>query len=608
MKRRRQRRRNMRPVAVLFVDILLACVPIASVAWVELSSDDGRTEDFASATFRYFGQQKLALLPSTPTIFVNAPDACTTVPDDVLGKVVIMTPSVLPRHLPCKPGEMYAAYDKAGALALLVEIARRPGIFTFWYDAWDSNAYRGHSLIMLMVPIEATRGFFEEDEVTVRIGLPHDTAVYDAYTSWGWIILMRVLIPLLATWAAVVAYGELRRQMALVKEAGMASVGPTVALQAASGSNALPQAPGSRGNTRHSAPLRLACLLETASMTVTAIAMACGQHGPYALPGEVMLFSTTLLSGGQNLSTIVILLLMNEKLSLLEHPRNLPAGKAIPAFFLDHKEILAFSFALTFGLDASFTLMVASGVLGIQNSAPFWRSGDTVMVVLTAVASILQLVCGALCIFQARKITAIQGGHPTIEGEIAPLSPQATTRGAILSHVAFWLKVIGMLHLVQHRPAILAIASSAFSSSDGDDDQEIKDGAILMLALVFLLAVRCLKSLAQTQAMKPHGLKVIPAWTSRTLLCGAIRGLWGVRDATVVDETYPSFHESQDSFFFLHPDGNPTPTSLSQIHGPNSNSAPGSVIASTSAYSAVRDDSSSKGDVQLSSSLYQTDD
>ena len=67
----------MRPVAVLFVVILLACVPIASVAWVELSSDDGRTEDFASATFRYFGQQKLALLPSTPTIFDTTAAAMT---------------------------------------------------------------------------------------------------------------------------------------------------------------------------------------------------------------------------------------------------------------------------------------------------------------------------------------------------------------------------------------------------------------------------------------------------------------------------------------------------------------------------------------------------
>ena len=255
-------------------------------------------------------------------------------------------------------------------------------------------------------------------------------------------------------------------------------------------------------------------------------------------------------------------------------------------------------------MDVSSVLLLGSGVFGLQRIIyPLEQICNiNLMIILWLVLATAHWTCGALCIFQARKMTAIRGGYSTTEIESAAPSPQATTRAAIIGRVAFWLNLTGVVVCVLPVRPLLTGTLTKIAPSENPIQ-------FTFWGKFFLNLLRCFKTIAQTQAMKPHQPKITPVWTHRTTLTivwGVIRGLLGVRgDATVLDETYPSFHESQDSFFFMHPSGNPsqTQTQTQTTHVPGS--LPASIIASAIAYSFGEEHS--KGDVELSSRHQTTD-
>ena len=502
-----KRRRSVHCVvaSAYVVGLLLASIPIGSEAWVELTSD-GRVEKFASTTFVHFGPQ--ARSSSTPAIYERS-GGMQHRPDDALGKVVLLNPLV-PGIFPCKPGEMYAAYDKAGALALLVGTDRPLGTHTFWHDGWDKNVYRRRSLTMLEVPLKATERF-SESEVTVRTGPPHERSFYDLCHWWVWVVAVRAPVPLLATCAAMVAYGELRRQMILSEGNRRGPRRPDRGFAGRGGPNALPQV-SNRCNTRHSAPLKLVCLLETGIMAVVAIEGACGNFGPNVLPSEIVLLLSVSFRGGQLFSTIVLLLLMNEKLSLLENPRNLPAGKTIPAFFLDHKKVLAISFMLTFGMDVSSVLLLGSGVFGLQRIIyPLEQICNINLMIILWFAS-----DGSLDLWRTMHIP----GQKNDGDSRGVLNYRNRKRSALTAgdNTSSHYRPRSLLAKLDRGGRVCAACGSVVDRHLDEKCSLRKIQSSLLWGKFFLNLLRCFKTIAQTQAMKPHQPKITPVWTHRTTL------------------------------------------------------------------------------------------
>ena len=473
-----------------------------------VADSSGERARYATAPYVYYGPQK-EHIPRTPAVFMNGPDVCNADPSALSGFIV--TSDFM--NSPCTRYDVYGKFSRAGVRALVAidNTALPLGMRSHVYDSWDRNAHTRSSMTMVEA---ADMPIPDDGDLYMEISPPHDTEFADLYDSWLWLLFNQVLLPLLALWAAMVAFGETRRQQ-LISAKGSAS----------------PVATAPTSN-RHIAPTKIMCILEGASMLCTSVLMACGMYGPHVLRFQFFGLFFTMLQGCQTFACFVLVSIVQEKKSFLTMPRTLPARSAVPSFFSTHRTtFIAASFA-SFSVD----IITAWRVSG----ARLWVGTFYAIAVASMGASLLLLfISGILCMTQARSITAIRTSCVLPEDKVC-----------VLKHVAFWLHWNGIVVIMQ--VSAFACILMLFESRLG--------GAYTMGFFIFLLQVlRCFKAVAQTQALKPfksklrHAHPIAWLWTSVSM------------HSTVCDDTYPSFHESRDSYFAAHPSGNLSNQSTSGI-------------------------------------------
>ena len=472
----------IRPIAIIWALAtwglaILAALPLSANAEVQLTAlfngagdpAEAKTQTFNSATYEYYGPQDGRIeLSETQAAYVTGRQVCS--PDaPVEGKVAI----VEWQDATCRQDMFYDAMHRAGAKALVVMHRDFAAIGRDYlhHSSWDTDAYK-KSMIMVEVNMAKRQArWAESDEagsLRVSIGAPHSTVYWRYYQSWDYIFFLQVLLPLLHFWATFIAFLEMRRQYAVSKERAQA---PSTAPRSPTGRKNMSQAD-------HFIALRFCCAVEVVSMGSATILLACGVYGPTAMPITVMGWFYTLFLGLQMFGSTVLAAVMHDKLSILQQQ----PGETTSTFLGGRRRLrLGFNLVVMLALDGIYGMLIARDTPHINGTL------DVIWFLVMFLFFVFIIRTGSMLIMQGRRISKTARGYK---------ARGASNHYAALKHVAFWVGCSGWAIVAQ----LVCLILVALFFLDGSSNPRPWGGVTFLTQLC-----RIIKSIAQTQAMRPAG-------------------------------------------------------------------------------------------------------
>ena len=475
----------------------IAYLFILAMSWqanslVEVSNGK-RKIVYDSSTFKYYGPRNFDVSP-TLAVYLDGEKICSAKHGSVLGKVVITKFTNT-----CSRERHYQILSKAGAIALIVSTEKLIGLKTFSHSSFNVQKYSGHSMGFLNIRNFAQNNWNDSKDLMVTIYLPHNSQFDDIFTSWIWTLLFRIFIPLISVWTAVINFGEIMRQKK------------------------------PRCQKDHCWYAVCSTFIIVVVMLVVAALLALGHHGPHVLPLEFHNVLTTSLMGLQDFASFVIVIVFDDKLLLAER---MLSGElhSSTSFLKDHRNALAIGLFFTFGLDVMVALAYSFQGFAEEISGGNVRSCTLI------------LGSGYCFLFIYNILTAFKQADK-IASYTSRSHPLPTC--VKLKYVAFWLcwsarmDVLKLSALVSYLCSILV---------EFDDSRNTILPYLSSLFLFFLYFSRVVKCIIHAQMMKGRTqcLRCPIAYVAL-----AVNKLM-IQHPKLYDRggTFPSFHESRDSFFF----------------------------------------------------------
>lgn len=308
-----------------------------------------------ASTFVYFGAPSLTV--SGPTAYLSGREACK--PKRKLEGVIVI--SVL-HDLECEPGEAYVAISEARALGFItLERWSPPGWWCF-----QRPFHSDYTVSMPMVSVTSLKrdqDLWVDSSLELSIAPLFDTTVYDTFTSFVWIISMKVFAAGWALLVAVQCFIEIANLYLTEK-------------------------------TQKSWISFMIFSIEAPTMVAVGVMLILGHGGPYTLPFVFHTFFIDLLSGFSVASNLLLALFLQEEEVHLR--TGLPRRDLWPKyrqFFILAGALLAFGSAIVtpIGFFVSLSYTKASDIFS--------------RLVLNAILSVIYLIflvpcqCYISCVF-----------------------------------------------------------------------------------------------------------------------------------------------------------------------------------------------------------------
>ena len=159
-----------------------------------LSGHAAIQSDIATAQPKYYGLQGITVEASA--VLLSGDHLCSPVAENVYRKIVIGDDG----SAKCDHYDIFRALEAAGAMAFihLVDRSSPIGWATFEHFSWNAYEMVSKNITMVEAYAEDLELVSTILNLRARITPPHDESFAEAYLSWHWTLILRVLLPLMA--------------------------------------------------------------------------------------------------------------------------------------------------------------------------------------------------------------------------------------------------------------------------------------------------------------------------------------------------------------------------------------------------------------------------